>query len=431
MNEHDENDLTGDGAPIPPPPGAAHADETAPPLLSRDAPTFAQSYGRADLAKDKTKGLISLNRLPSWPVPNGEPEPACGHGWGPCLNGLLSYGLRPGEMVGLGAAHAAAGKTAFVMQLIDGLALRNRRILNGEAGWGAPLTPVLIASEMSVAALTWRSLARWTGCDSKYFRAGRSLLESPNTRLATEAAMAWQRGDEALEEEFGAARHWMRLLSPARASLSTAKGAKVLVEDIKSLMESWREELGREHKGREIVPIVMVDPLQRYQSGDDEVADLNALARELCAATVAGDWITLLTSDTNKASAKGERNEKGSDGEEGAAVFRGSYNLMHEVTAAIYLRKAGDSTEEEQREGLRYVETVLVKARWGGGVAPWPRFRWYGATGRFWPMTAEATEQHNQQLRADAEHKAEAKKNNAKKTSTKEVDDAADRLFNR
>ena len=373
---------------------------------------------------DKRKGLISLKRLPGWP--GHHEDGGFGHGWGPCLNGLLSHGLRPGEMVGLGAAHAAAGKTAFVMQLLDGLALRNRRILNGEAVGGAPLTPVLIASEMSTAALTWRSLARWTGCSSNVFRAGRTLLESHHPSVAREAEEAWQKADEALEGEFGAGRHWMRLLSPARASLATAQGAKVLVEDIRALVESWREELGREHQGREIVPIVMVDPLQRYQSGQDEVADLNALARELCAATVAGDWITLLTSDTNKASAKGERNEKGSDSEEGAAVFRGSYNLMHEVSAAIYLRKAADATEDEQKDGLRYVETVLVKARWGGGVAPWPRFRWYGATGRFWPMTAEATERHNAHLRDDAEQrKTEAKKssNGSKKSPPKECFD--------
>ena len=381
----------------------------SPPELERHAPTLRAAYTRTDFAADKQRGLVSLERLPPWPMPPGHPPPQYGHGWGPCLDGTLAHGLRPGEMIGLGASSAGAGKTAFVMQIADGLALRNLRLLRGEDAWGDALTPVLIASEMSAAALTWRSLARWVGCPSTYFRGGQTVLRKH--RLTEQAERAWEAGNQALDGEFGEARDWLRLLEPGRASLSTAQGARALVEDIKGLVEAWREKLGREHGGREIVPIVVVDPLQRYQSGRDEIGDLNALARELCAATLAGNWITLLTSDTNKASARGERGENSTDSEEGAGVFRGSYNLIHEVSAALYLRRPrhGLLTEDEEREGLRYVETVLVKARWGGGVPPWPRFRWYGATARFWPMTAEATVAHDAEL-ARRKEEAEGRK---------------------
>lgn len=385
-------------------PFAAHG--RAAPNLDADAPTFSSAYGPGHLAADRRRGLVSLARLPPWPA-DGQGEPAAGHGWGPPLNAMLSGGLRPGEMLALGAASAGAGKTAFLMQLADGLALRNGRILAGEEGWGSAITPVLIASEMSAAALSWRTLARWTGHSASYFRGGESLAHKPG------APQAWLDADRALSDgELAQARSWMRLIEPSKVASALDDGAVAFVAYLSTLVEAWRERIARELPGRDVVPVVVVDPVQRYQGGDDEVQALNTLARSLCAATVERNWIALMTSDTNKAAASG-RSDTERDEEEGAAVFRGSYGLQHEVSSALYLRRVKGSEltidEADEKSGLRYVETVLVKARWGGGRPPWPRFRWIGPTARFWPMSEEATRAHDrliEEARMAAKEKA-------------------------
>ncbi len=252
---------------------------------------------------------------------------------------------------------------------------------------GAALTPVVVASEMSPAALTWRSLARWTGHPAQYFRGGQTMARR-SRRAEQESRAAWAAAQAALGGELGRGRDWTRLLHPERAGALAAAGARAFVEHLKRVVEAWREDICRAHPGRPVVPVVVVDPLQRYQAGDDEVSDLNALARELCAAAVAGGWIAMLTSDTNKVAATGG-GEARADLEEGAAVFRGSYKLMHEVTTAIYLRRTARQGEPEPAGDERHVETVLVKNRWGASAPPWPRFLWQPATTRFYPQSRE------------------------------------------
>lgn len=415
----DENDRLREGT-LPHDP-EADVEPMAPPALElTDAPTLADAYGLAHLEADRGRQLLSLAKLPPWPdtVP-----PACGHGWGEHLDQLLGHGLRPGEMVAIGAASAGAGKTAWLMQLVDGVALRNPYLLAGEGAWGPQLTPVLIASEMSPDALAWRSLARWTGYPASTFRAGQSLARRHPSR-ATELRQAWQSARQALTGEFGQARHWQRLLSPGKTGLAASRGAKLFVEHLRATVEAWRERIAHEHLRQEVVPFVVVDPLQRYQSGHDEVTDLNALARELCAVSAEEGWITLLTSDTNKTAATGNASDGRASSEEGAAAFRGSYNLMHEVTTALYLRRPPlrEVNEDEEREGLRYLEAVVVKNRWGSNLPPAPRYRWHSPSMRFYPLPREQTAQdHQREQQSRSERRS-------KKTNGKPGNEDSDRF---
>jgi hypothetical protein len=394
----DENDRLRDGTlPFDPEEGTEEMpDPNASKPLDEAAPTFADAYPLAALEADEGRRLVEVASLPSWLVPENEPRPACGHGIGAHLSAVLGHGLRPGELLALGAASAGAGKTAWLMQLVDGLALRNERVLAGEgARWGRVLTPIVLASEMPASALTWRSLARWTGYPAYMFRAGQTLLERGGYE-AERAREAWAAARRALQSgELAAARSWIRGIAPRAAGEAARTGAQAFADHLASLVERWREALRTKHPGFEIVPIVVLDPLQRFQSGENEVSDLNALSRELCEATTLKHWITLVTSDTNKAAAKGEKTARATDVEEGAAVFRGSYNLQHEATVALYLRRPPrwEPTEDEKRKGERHVEMVVVKQRWGYGARPWPRYVWQGPTLRFWPMTRDVAEQ--------------------------------------
>lgn len=380
-----------------PPPGSPAAFD-----LEGSAPTFASSYGLTQLLADEDSELVTLARLPGWdpagcvpPDYFGDVTAPDGHGLGAHFSEAIGRGLRPGEMMAVGASSAGAGKTAFLMQLVDGLALRNVDVLANDRTWGTVLTPVLVASEMGIDALTWRSLARWTGFSSSIFRGGRTILGADKTR----ARAAWTAAKNALHPSapLGRSREWLRLVSPKKvgALLSgQGGGPQALVFELERIVEAWRDQLAKETR-RDVVPIVVLDPLQRYQGGDDAIDALNELSRSLCTCTVEKKWITLVTSDTNKASAKGDNSKEATDGEQATAVFRGSYNLMHEVTAAVALRtsKVLLPSEEERNRGVRVVEAVFAKQRWGSAAQPGPHFVFEGSTMRFFPMSRPNTEQ--------------------------------------
>ena len=380
------------------------------------APQMALAYGLEHLERDASSPLIDLARLPSWPTRTaprsftqaGDVELDAGHGIGFHLARRLGLGLRPGELVAVGAAHAGAGKTAWLMQLADGLSLRNLAVLGeplegrGATSWTEILTPVFLVSEMSVEALTWRTLARWTGHPAYLLRAGRTGL----ARDGEAARQAWAAARSALapDSPLQRARCWQRRLSSAVASEAAAKGPAVLVRLLARQVERWREDLARAHPKQDIVPIVVLDPLQRWQSGRaDEVADLNTLVRALATQTEVHRWVTLVTSDTNKASAKGD-NASHEASEEGAAVFRGSYSLIHEASAALYLRRPPtyEPSDDDARSHQRHAEMVLVKSRWGDTKGTAPRYRWQIDVGRFWPMPAEEADRSTRQDRKTA-----------------------------
>ena len=350
--------------------------------LNRCAPTFADAYGLDELEADLSRELLSLDSLPPWP---GQEAPT-GHGLGDRLNHLLGGGVCPGYMLAVGAAHAGAGKTAFVMQLADGLALRTAELLTQPAGeCPAPLTPVLVLSEMGCNALTWRTLARWTGVDSRAFRAGRSAHPdwAGDKNPAREAL-------EAFGGPLGEARKLMRVVNPAAVKAS----GKGLVDRVAALLTSWCAELKKSGDGdREVWPVVVVDPIQRWQeTTKGEVEALNELVESLRDAAQEGKWVALLTSDTNKHSAAGggESRPAPNSREAGTAVFRGSYKLLHLVDAALYLHP-----REEGRDKPPWtaISATVIKNRWGtaaqsgqttGGKAT-ANYRWNVTTACFEP----------------------------------------------
>jgi hypothetical protein len=390
MSGRDDNDRLRAGEALDPSEGemvdpSAVVDPGAAPVLSLEghAPTLASVYGLAELERDRGRGLVSLARLPKWPWRDGDdrralPAPGeCGHGWGPHLDHVLGGGLAPGETIAIGAASAGAGKTAFVMQIVDGLALRC--VL--EQGTREPLTPVLVLSEMGPAPLSWRSLARWTGYSARIFRAGRSASSMAPSE-AREAEDAWRAAREALAEgsEFARSRSFVRVLR----SPSLATGGPDVLHEAAALVEHWRAELALTHHGRDVVPIVVVDPIQRYQGGErSEVEALNATVEALGRVAEERGWIGLVTSDTNKTSASGKE-ESSDDRERGVASLRGSYKLQHLPSAVLSI---GRVSEADDRDGCATLRVVVVKNRWGSARAPWPRLRWHLRTGRMLPFT--------------------------------------------
>lgn len=350
--------------------------EDVPVDLAKLAPLLSDVYGLEELERDQTRELVSLSHLPSWP--NG---PTTGHGWGETMDRVLGGGVCPGYFLVVGASHAGAGKTAFVMQIADGLTLRNVEILRKEER--GPITPVVLLSEMSASALTWRTLARWTGEDSRTFRAGGSALRILDRSDAEERVdRAFRAGREALRGPLGIARTYCRILSGV--------SVKEPIEALKHVCGSWREELTREHPNREVWPVVVLDPIQRWQDpGKSEVEALNELVENLGALANEEGWVVLATSDTNKPGAT-DRNDGGNALRERAtAAIRGSYKLLHLADAALFLAPA-KKEKEEQREGE--IEAWVVKNRWGVSIpndAAKIKYHWYVRTARFEPIEDE------------------------------------------
>lgn len=351
--------------------------------LDKQAPTMADLYGLDDLNRDLNRELVSLATLPEWP--NG---PAHGHGWGGQLDEVLGGGICPGYMLALGASYAGAGKTAWVMQIADGLALRCVEPATPGKDPG-PLTPVIILSEMSPPALTWRTLARWTGHDSRVFRAGKSACNVGGYDKEERVNKAFEAAKQALSDtanspSLSKARRFIRVLDPSE----NPTGPDLILR-LGTVIQEWKDHL--KTKDREVWPIVVVDPIQRWQDpAKGEVEALNELVELLGARAQEDDWIVFMTSDTTKAGAtatKPEGNAKDRQRQEGTAVFRGSYKLLHMVDAALYMTK-GDGGDDE-------LELWVVKNRWGSSVSnenATVRYKWDVKTGRFGakPLKTEA-----------------------------------------
>lgn len=347
-------------------PGVPMPRPEAPALVS--APTLAKTYGPKQLLADSTRRVVSVARLPSWPDPSGRNHYEWGHGLGPEINAAIGGGVRPGTIIGVGAAAAKAGKTALIHQLADGLALRCADVIKNRSN--EPLTPVVVLSEMDAQSLTWRSLSRYTGHPASHFRAGQSAGEwnDYDPTMWAKAAAALESGP--LADARKVTRHFKPVLGGV--GLATALG---------EITKALREELGAD--GREVWPVFMLDPVQRWAGGSGKNATeaMDEFANALNNAAKESGFIVLLTSDATKATATGSNRDQGgaSPEEEGAAVFRGSYVLQHILDAALYLRPAKDMPERV--DGVRELEVVPVFNRWGASGKPVP-FEFDGRTMR-------------------------------------------------
>lgn len=384
---------------------ALSAEETDARIALHAAPTFAEAYAAEQLARDMQRPRVSVAALPGWPG-----GPAHGHGWGRALDRALG-GLVPARVVLLGAAGAKAGKTSFLMQLVDGLALLTAERVAGRGGAG-PLLPALVLSEMTPAALTWRTLGRWVGCSSRIFGAapdaeldGADWLDDERRAEEERKLAAFQTDGLAALSEGGALAASRRFLR-----CSTLSGPEA-VRSAGLALDAWREEL-RAATGREVWPVLVVDPAQRFAAGGtSEVEALNALCDAIRAEADARKLVVLMTSDTNKAAAKGDPDADNRDAaQEVAAVLRGSYKLSHIVDAALVLRPVDDA--EAVPGGARKVEVLVGLNRWGPSGQS-AAFSYAPASGRF--------EASDKPARA---RQAPATEEKARKASDKAKDDA-------
>jgi len=179
---------------------------------------------------------LSLGSLPGWP--GSGPS---GQGWGPRLDAWIGP-IRPGFVGLIGAGQRGAGRTSWLAQLADGLALRESESL---------LTPVVCVIEEQPAIWRARSLGRWTGLDPRIFL-GRSDLAGADE--AASALAQWQARpteSQARPSEWRALDQRQRFATPEQLDDPS---------ELLAAIERWRIELARLGHAS-VWPVLVIDAL--------------------------------------------------------------------------------------------------------------------------------------------------------------------------
>ncbi len=304
-----------------------------------------------------------------------------GHGLGDVFDEFTGGGIPPGSLVGVGAPGTGAGKTALLFQALDGLAMRSAATAEDPEAT-VPLTPVVILSEMAEEDLESRTLGRLLGAPGQIFLAGRSARRFHKwawvERMFNEAEALMRPGGL-----FAKMVAWQRYERAGKLSGPT------LLQLVESKVDCWLTDLERAYPGREIVPVVALDPINSFlsQDGRSEVETLGEMAAALdeLADRRRPDrqrWIVAFTIETNKSAAIAAGN--GTPNPSAAAVYRGTMQLLHRCDLALIL-----TPEAPDPDGVRPVTLTLDKNRTGrSGVST--VYRWQTRTGlRFVPETIQ------------------------------------------
>jgi ribonuclease HI len=303
-------------------------------------------------------------------------------GWGKQMSEYLG-GLHQGSLIGISANGAGMGKTSYLQQLLDAIAMRNHYVLsNGLVE--EPLMPILVLSELDRYELKLRTLGRYMNVPYSALRSRRRAMRL--LKLSPEEADQLKEKAEEfarVEELSVRLRPWVYTLDPKDRTQ-----VREIVESDLYLLRTNVENVFEQWKGK-VWPVIAMDPLQRWVASEsDTIMGAGALAiwlRNLCRRN---GYIGFFTSDTNKASAAANKEGLTLDqaqAQTGVEAFRGSQEIMHAATSAIVLYRLKDETGNPHNP-LRTVYASVVKNRDGldrVGVS----YTWHRPSGSFTEIT--------------------------------------------
>jgi hypothetical protein len=265
------------------------------------------------------------------------------------IDDALGGGVRPRQLVIVAAPQAKGGKTTLVSQIADGLALHTAMALandrDGRRTYDvddhAPLTPVVILSEMDRVALDKRTMSRWTRTQAPSHRqSAGDLLSAAQGLISDPLAVAAFTHRHVIDD-----------------ALDVAMGPQA-EERLRATIEAVRDAMPATE--RKVIPVVVIDPLHRFAprkrgtdrldgiDRDDEAALMARRIANVCRASV---WVT---TDATKASAT-------SDGAGSAHAVRGSYTLLHLADAAIRVDSVRDGDAADWLgKGLTAAESQML-----------------------------------------------------------------------
>lgn len=306
-------------------------------------------------------------------------------GWGKQMNEYLG-GVHKGSLIGISANGAGMGKTSFLQQMLDALAIRNSWVVeSGDVD--EPLTPVLVLSELDKYELKLRTLGRYMQVPYSALRSKRRAMRLLKLSEAEADAFKLKAEAFAKDQQLGTKlKPWVHVLDPKNRD----QIREVLESDL-FMLKSVTESMYPLWKGN-VWPVIALDPLQRFVASEsDTIMGAGSLAiwlRNLCRRN---GYIGFFTSDTNKASAAANKEGLTLDQAQantGVEAFRGSQEIMHAATSAIVIYRLKDDTNNPHSTN-RTVYAAVVKNRDGFdrvGVS----YNWSRPTGAFEEITIKS-----------------------------------------
>lgn len=394
-------------------------------FLRRILPSSAESY--PDDAMDRDMERVPLRVECLYPFANfwtveeevdtGEyGGPMVGHGYGRWLARAIG-GLLPGDFKVIGGAGAKIGKTHFLGQMIEGLALCAAARILGIAGYeSAPIVmPVWVTEMPKPGEVKLRMLARHFGFDMAAVTMAQSAAEAPGiihmasqnsggdanlvVTHARRIVRAYRSNDrhpvgfvlKHLNKEI-ALSEFPAPTGTGRAYIDQASGVN-LISHLADAVALRRRELAALLGVPEdqVMPLVIIDPGQRFIGQSDSAKKeldtfLGAVSSKICRTYGGLGAIALMTSDTTKAAAKELNLDVFLSGQGqalAADIFAGSQAMMHIPDTVIALC-GEESTIPYQRTQWGRV----LQSRTGAPLEAYP-FRWETHLGRFRPRRSE------------------------------------------
>lgn len=400
--------------------------------LRRILPTIGQAYPLESIRRDVASTPVRVECLyPFLDFVTHQPEVAddvlgpsqyhvqVGHGYGRDLASAVG-GIREGDFKAFGAAGAKGGKTHFLGQLVEGLALCTAARILGVPGYAScPIVmPVWVSEMPKEGEVLLRMMARLFGFDSAAIADGTSAAEargivhmaaqyhgalppSKIVRLAVGITEVFSQ-----DENHPAGLAIQKIIREIDLSeLPNPKGTgrqrvdyrsgPNLIGFIADATDIYRRDLANlagvpEDK---VLPLVLLDPGQRF-AGDSEnsKAELDALlgavVARICRRRSGLGGACIMTSDTTKAAARDldvDRFLSEPSGQKLAAdIFAGSQAIMHHCDVFAV---CGDDSLGDFFRRTQWVR--VLQGRTGASAECYP-FSWETHTGRFRPRPAEA-----------------------------------------
>lgn len=338
-----------------------------------------------------------------------------GHGYGRWLARAIG-GLLPGDFKVVGGAGAKIGKTHFLGQMIEGLALCAAARILGIAGYhDAPIVmPVWVTEMPKPGEVKLRLLSRHFGFDMAAITMAQAAAESPGImHMASEkggtptqvvsharAIVKAYRSNEKHPVGF-VLKHLNKEIAlsefPApsgagRSYVDHSSGVN-LISHLADSVALRRRELAvlLSMPEDQVMPLVIIDPGQRFIGQSDSAKKeldtfLGAVSSKICRTYGGLGAIALMTSDTTKAAAKELNLDVFLSGQGqalAADIFAGSQAMMHIPDTVIAL-----CGEESTIPYRRTQWGRVLQSRTGAPLEAYP-FAWETHIGRFRPRKSE------------------------------------------
>lgn len=338
-----------------------------------------------------------------------------GHGYGRWLARAIG-GLLPGDFKVVGGAGAKIGKTHFLGQMIEGLALCAAARILGVLGYhDAPIVmPVWVTEMPKPGEVKMRLLSRHFGFDMAAITMAQAAAESPGImHMASEhqclpgvvvtharaIVKAYRSNDkhpvgmvlkhlnkEIALSEFpapsGAGRSYVDHSSGVNLISHLADAVALRRRELAALLGVPEDQ---------VMPLVVIDPGQRFIGQSDSAKKeldtfLGAVSSKICRTYGGLGAIALMTSDTTKAAAKELNLDVFLSGQGqalAADIFAGSQAMMHIPDTVIALCGEESTVPYRRTQWGR-----VLQSRTGAPLEAYP-FAWETHIGRFRPRKSE------------------------------------------